>query len=93
LNVGGRLGEDLYLHINMPDYCGPARFGNVGTDYYAFQGFPDCALNSQIIAKFDGVDSYVIDCDVVAWGGSASASGHISGVLRIIDGPHPTPRP
>lgn len=93
LNVGGRLGEDLYLDITMFDYCGPARFGDVGTDYYAFQGFPECALNGQVVAKFDGKENYVIDCDVIGWGGgSAAASGHISGVLRIIDGPHPTPR-
>jgi len=96
LNVGGRLGEDLYLSINIPDYCGPSMGGDVSGDYYGFQGFPHCALNSQTIARFDGKENYVIDCDVVEWAGYTNdnggiVSGHISGTLHILDGPHPTP--
>jgi hypothetical protein len=60
------------------------------------QGFPDCEpAGDQIIARFDGVENYVIDCDVIGWGLANEyggiVSGHVSGVLRPLDGPHPTP--
>jgi hypothetical protein len=52
-----------------------------------FSGFPDCEpQGDQIIARFDGVENYVIDCDVVGWGVanefSGAVSGHVSGVRR-----------
>jgi len=62
-----------------------------GTAYGVF-GFPFCEQPGFVTARFDGVQSYVIDCDVIGWGGgSAPVSGHFSGVLRLLDGPHPTP--
>ena len=57
---------------------------------------PDCEpRGDQLTARFDGVENYVIDCDVIAWGGASeftgTVSGHVSGVLSPLDGPHPTP--
>jgi hypothetical protein len=92
LNVSGDgLWHDLYLYINMRDYCGPSRGGDLGTDYFGFQGFPSCETGPYpIIARFDGTDSYIIECNVTNWD-NVEASGHISGILKMLDGPHPTP--
>ncbi len=96
LNPGGPLGEDLYLQILMPDYCGPSMGGNAEPGSVHFEGFPDCEpTGDQLIARFDGVSNYVIDCDVFGFSGVdnnfGEVSGHVSGVLRPLDGPHPTP--
>ena len=96
LNPGGPIGEDLYLSIGMPDYCGPSMGGNADHSVPFFNGFPDCEpTGDQLIARFDGVSNYVIDCDVYEFNGVSQdfgeVSGHVSGVLRPLDGPHPTP--
>ncbi|MEP7378131.1 MAG: hypothetical protein ABI725_01060 [Chloroflexota bacterium] len=92
LNPSGPTGEDLSLTIAMPDYCGPSMGGNVDTQRGFLEGFPDCEPSGdQLFARFDGVDSYVIDCDVIGYGGAnefvGTASGHVSGTLSPLDGP------
>ena len=96
LNPSGPLGEDLHLQLILSDYCGPSMQGDVEPGSFYIQGFPDCEpQGDQLIARFDGVENYVIDCDVVAWGVAnefgGTISGHVSGNLRPLDGPHPTP--
>lgn len=92
LNPGGPLGEDLHLQILMPDYCGPTMGGDVDRSRPYFSGFPDCEpLGDQLYARFDGVENYVIDCDVIGFGGvtadTGTVSGHVSGTLSPLDGP------
>lgn len=92
LNPGGRLGEDLHVQILMPDYCGPSMGGDVDRSRPHFSGFPDCEpLGDRLFARFDGVDSYVIDCDaIVEFGGvdnnSGTITGSVSGTLRPLVG-------
>jgi hypothetical protein len=96
LNPGGPLGQDLHLQIILSDYCGPSMGGDVVPGSFYIQGFPDCEpQGDQLFARFDGVENYVIDCDVTGFGPadefSGTVTGHVSGVLRPLDGPHPTP--
>ena len=92
LIVDGWLGQDIRLHLYAHDYCGPSMGDSVSGTAYGVFGFPFCEQPGFVTARFDGVQSYVIDCDVIGWGGgSAPVSGHFSGVLRLLDGPHPTP--
>jgi hypothetical protein len=91
LNPGGRLGEDLHLQIFMPDYCG-ASLGIDAGRVPDFDGFPDCEpLGDQLFARFDGVENYVIDCDVIAWSVAnelvGTVSGHVSGTLSPLAAP------
>lgn len=94
LNPGGRLGEDLHLQIFMPDYCGPSLGGDAGR-IPDFDGFPDCEpTGDQMYARFDGVESYVIDCDaIVEFGGVdnniGTVTGQVSGTLHPLAGPQP----
>ncbi|MEP7158273.1 MAG: hypothetical protein ABI797_02510 [Chloroflexota bacterium] len=92
LNPGGPIGEDLHLQIIIPDYCGPSMGGDVDRSRAYVQGFPDCEpRGDQLFARFDG-ENYVIDCDVIGWGGAneftGTVSGHVSGTLSPLDGPH-----
>jgi hypothetical protein len=87
LNPGGPIGEDLHLQIIIPDYCGPSMGGDVDRSRGYVQGFPDCEpRGDQLFARFDGVDTYVIDCDVIGYGNAneftGTVSGHVSGTLR-----------
>ena len=99
LNPGAPLGEDLHLQIIMPDYCGPPQGSSVDPSTPSFSGFPDCEEGGdQMYARFDGVENYVIDCPAIfGWGGvdsntpNGSVTGHVTGTLRPLDGPHPTP--
>jgi hypothetical protein len=96
LNPGGPIGEDLALQIILADYCGPSMGGQVDRSRAYVQGMPDCEpLGDQLFARFDGVENYVIDCDVIDWGVAneftGTVSGHVSGTLRPLDGPLPTP--
>jgi hypothetical protein len=90
LNPGGTLGDDLHLQILMPDYCGPSMGGEVDKSQAYFNGFPDCEpLGDQLLARFDGVDSYVIDCDAVYSFNSidnsiGTVTGHVSGTLSSV---------
>jgi hypothetical protein len=94
---GGPLGEDMHIYINLPDYCGPSMGGDVEPGRPYISGFPDCEPGGDaMFARFDGVENYVIDCDeVVGFGGITDdfgvVTGHVSGTLRPLDGPHPTP--
>jgi hypothetical protein len=86
LNVSGPPGQDLAVTISMPDYCGPSMGGNVDRLRGFFLGFPDCEPGGdQLFARFDGADSYVIDCDVIGYGPAnefvGTASGHVDGTL------------
>jgi hypothetical protein len=92
LNVGGPAGEDLSLTIDMPDYCGASTGANPPQAFADFQGFPDCEPGGdQLFARYDGVDSYVIDCDVIGYGPAnefvGTASGHVSGTLTPVEAP------
>ena len=40
----------------------------------------------------NGFENYVIDCDATELGTPGTVSGHISGTLRPLDGPHPSVR-
>ena len=96
LNPGGPLGEDMHLQIILSDYCGPSMQGDVEPGSFYIQGFPDCEEGGdELFARFDGVENYVIDCDVVGFSNAneftGTVTGHVSGVLRPLDGPHPTP--
>jgi hypothetical protein len=96
LNPGGPLGQDWYMQILMPDYCGPSMQGDVQPGSLYMNGFPDCEpTGDQLIAHFDGVENYVIDCEVFGFNGVdnniGEVSGHVHGVLHPLDGPHPTP--
>jgi hypothetical protein len=94
LNPGGPVGEDLHLQIIMPDYCGASMGGEVDRSRPYFTGFPDCEPSGdQLYARFDGVENYVIDCEAVfGFGGVdnnvGSVTGHVSGTLSPVDGPH-----
>ena len=90
LNPGGTLGQDLHLQVLMADYCGPSMGGEVDKSRPYFNGFPDCEpLGDQLFARFDGVDSYVIDCDAVYSFNSIDnnigiVTGHVSGTLSPV---------
>ena len=89
LNPFGPPGTDLSLTISMPDYCGPSMGGTVDRSRGFLLGFPDCESGGdQLFARFDGVDSYVIDCDVIAYGPAnefvGTATGHVSGTLTTV---------
>lgn len=93
LNPFGVPGSDLNFSIAMPDYCGASMGGTVDRTVPFFNGFPDCEpTGDQLYARWDGVDSYVLDCDaIVEFNGVdnniGTATGHVEGTLTTVAAP------
>jgi len=91
-----RTEDDLDLHISFYDEweitcVDPGVTGGKYTTTTSAPAlsFPGCGQQNFVTAYFDGVENYVIDCDVAVPG--SNISGHISGTLHPLGGPPPTP--
>jgi hypothetical protein len=98
LNPTGGLFEDITLHLNIWDYCGPSMGKNIPDPRpRQFEGFIRCPEDDfDLTAEFDGSSSYIINCsyqyDRSIEADTDTGSGQVSGTLTFLDGPHPTPR-